>query len=161
MGEGQELGQHTLELGNKECCLGNRLCTAFSFFFFFFLQWLWLLYLKCGENRLTLDCEWVILERWGFRLALTFLKVFFYSWLQWGTRRWEDWHGVRKLENGSTVFFFSIGSIIALQSVLVSAEQWSECAICITRVHVIHMDLPPTPPESSESSKLSPLNAVY
>ena len=116
MREGQELGQHTMELGSKECCLGNRSCTVFSFFFFFFfLRWLWLLCLKCEESRLTLDYEWVILERWGFRLVLTFLKVFFSSWMQWGTRRWEDWHGVRKLANGSSVFFSS-ESIIALQS---------------------------------------------
>ena len=25
-----------MELGSKECCLGNRSCTFFSFFFFFF-----------------------------------------------------------------------------------------------------------------------------
>lgn len=36
MGEGQELGQHTIELGSKECCwgIGRVLCFLFSFFFF-------------------------------------------------------------------------------------------------------------------------------
>lgn len=63
MGEGQELGQYNMGLGNKERCLGNRQSTVFSFYFPFFLWWLWLLYLKGEESRLTLDYEWAILER--------------------------------------------------------------------------------------------------
>lgn len=39
------------------------------------LLWLWPLYY--GESRLTLDYQWVILERGGFKLVLTFLL--FYS----------------------------------------------------------------------------------